>query len=259
MIRRHIKLFIFCFLLASLSACSSLLSTKPDDEILFTSTQKDYTVTTETIRKRATVLTRLELKTHNNNTYTVRVISQKGIKINASSRISNNDLTMPVSFICDYSRGTTNGELIYRLYRGNPKTTADYVPSTKIKINVICRPLTTVEIRHQKKAIAIKAAEIKKKENDTLIKKANKDKKLAAAKIAAAADEERRKSTPEYKQQQALNKQQKSIETSERTGYVNASLMHEAGSYVVSYEDVIKRSYKEYRQSGGKLKLKDIK
>lgn len=103
------------------------------------------------------------------------------------------------------------------------------------------------------------------------LKKEREEIKRAETKRLAA--EEQRKSTPEYKQQKAIETindakfrikaAQKAIDhenrIGERTGYVNKGRIYEAGSYLIAYEDVLDQSYENYKEAGGKLRLRDIK
>ncbi len=260
---RYIALFV-C--MQMISGCSSLIASEPDKLFHFVSSQQYYKDTKENVKKYV-LLPGFDSRSF------ISVIERKGVTV---GKYFSRKKGVAITYKCDYSKGPTSGEVKYRLYPRDPKGTAEFVPSLLVKVTAHCAPLPANKVKEQ---IALEAKEELLKKQAFLKQEAfekQQEKNRAAQRKRDAtrdAAEAKRKTTPKYLQQKAIARitdakfriaaAEKAIthenRIGARTGYVNKSRIYEAGSYLIAYEDELKRAYKDYKQAGGKLPLSKIK
>lgn len=178
--------------------------------------------------------------------------------------------TLPVTFECDYQIGETQGEL--SLSYKDPQNLYGRIYAV---VQVKCIPLSPEEQAMQVKAES-KAAkiaeeqrlaqeqaqvqrEVLRKEEEHLL--AEKDR----ARQVAEAQEQVIRNSPQFKRNEAqqtikrlryqIEQAQKSIDEERQvgsvSGYVNASKLHELGSFVVGAENETLRQWRIYKANGG--------
>ena len=179
--------------------------------------------------------------------------------------------TLPVTFECDYQYGETTGELT--LSYKDPQNLYSRIYAA---IEVKCIPLSPEEQAMQVKAenkaakiaeeqrLAMEQAqvqrELQRKEEERLL--AEKDR----ARQVAEAQEQVIRNSSQFKRneaQQSIKQLRHQIEQAQKSmdeerqvgsisGYVNASKLHELGSFVVGAENGTLRQWRIYKANGGK-------
>lgn len=186
---------------------------------------------------------------------------------------------LPVVFECDYQKGETQGELT--LSYKDPKNLYDRIYAV---IEAKCIPLSPEEQAAQVKAEneAAKLAEEQRfaKEQAQAQREAQRkaeERRIAEnerTRLAAEAKEQAIRNSPQFKRNEAqqsitrlrqqIDQAQKSMDEERRvgliSGYVNASKLHELGSFVVGVENETQRQWRIYKENGGQAKsISEIK
>jgi hypothetical protein len=177
---------------------------------------------------------------------------------------------LPVSFECDYHKGETRGELT--LSYQDPRNLYGRIYAV---VEVKCIPLNPEEQAAQvrREVEAAKVAEenrlaeeqaqaqleAQRKERERLLAEKERERQ------AKEAREQAIRNSPQFKRneaQQNIKLLRQQIEQAQRrmdeerrvglvSGYVNASKLHELGSFIVGAESEIQRQWQIYKSNGG--------
>lgn len=186
---------------------------------------------------------------------------------------------LPVTFECDYEKGETRGELTFsykdprNLYgRIHAVVEANCIPlSSQEQTAQIEAEKESTRIAEERRVIKLQAQaqrEAEKNENKRLVAERERARQVEEAR------EEATRNSPQFKRNEAqdsirrLRQQielaQKSISEERRvgvvSGYVNATKLHELGSFVIAAENEIQRHWQIYKKNGGQAtSLSEIK